>query len=399
VLTHVDLTRTYGLLAAALCLLLAAGVYVFTRSVFRRSISAPLTASLSCAFLVLFWGLHPSLGQGFYWFTGAVEYQLVVSLALGLCAALLSESLAASRGVARALFSLGLPPLAFLITGMHELFATMLCIVLAGGAAVAFRLRHRNRWLWAFVLAAGVAGFCFAAAAPGNLVRTASFAADRDWLLALWLAPWQAIKAGTNWVCDLKLIAATVVFLIHPRIRTACPDWLNLDVPWKRIVPLTWLALLTAGFALPTFAMGQEMPGRALGGIFLVFLLGWFLSVFLWTRDVRVPAGLEERDLRRVGSALLLLFSLSVLTTGNARHAIHDLTHTAPAWNRALQERYELIREGARAGVVHVTVPQAPPRPRTFFQGPAEITADWKDWKNGCMASFFDVPAVRLGEE
>lgn len=399
VLTHVDPTRTYGLLAAALCLLLAAGVYVFTRSVFRRSISAPLTAALSCSFLVLFWGLHPSLGQGFYWFTGAVEYQLVVALSLALFAALLSARVAASSGAVRALLALGLSFLAVLITGMHELFAAMLCIVLAVGAAVAFRLQHRNRWLWAFVLAAGVAGFCFAAAAPGNSVRTASFGAGRDWLLGLWLAPWQAIKAATDWVCDLKLIAATVVFLIHPRIRTACPDWLNLDMPWKRIVPLAWLAVLAAGFAMPTFAMGQEMPGRALGGIFLVFLLGWFLSVFLWTRDLRLPAGHDNRDLRKVASVCLLLFSLSIVTTGNARRGIHDLTHTAPAWKRAMVERYELIRDGARGGVVVIAVPPAPPRPRTFFQGPADITSDWKDWKNGCMASVFDVPAVRVSED
>ncbi|MEX2303611.1 MAG: DUF6056 family protein [Bryobacterales bacterium] len=399
VLTHVDFTQAYGLLTAALSLLCAAGVWVVARSVFRRSVSPWLVGSLSCSFVVVFWCLHPSLGQGFYWFTGAVEYQLVVALSLGLLAALLSETVAVSRGVVRALLVLGLSLLAFLITGMHELFAAMLCLVLAVGAAVAFRIQHRNRWLWVIVLVAGVAGFCFAAAAPGNLVRSASFAGDTDWLLALWLAFWQAIKAATKWAFDLKLLAATVVFLVDPRIRAARPDWLNPAAPWKWIVALTWLALLAVGFAVPSFAMGQEMPGRALGGIFLVFLLGWFLTLFVWTRDLRLPAGIENRDLRKIASACLLLLSLSIVTTGNARHAIHDLTHTAPAWKRAMVERYELIRDGARGGIVVISVPPAPPRPRTFFQGPADITSDWKDWKNGCMAGFFDVPAVRVSEQ
>jgi hypothetical protein len=215
-------------------------------------------------------------------------------------------------------------------------------------------------------------------------------------LLAIWLTPWQAVKAGTRWVFDLKLMAATVLFVMHPRIRAARPAWLDSAASWGKIIPLTWLAVLAVGFAMPTFAMRQEMPGRALGGLFFVFLLGWFLTVFVWTRDLPLLDTLRDGMVRTVGSALLLVFSLGVLTTGNTRDAIHDLIHTAPAWQQALQERYDLIRKGGDEGIDVVSVPQSPRRPRTFFQGPAEITSRPKDWKNACAASFFEIPAVRV---
>jgi hypothetical protein len=394
-LTRVDPTQTYGILTAILTLFLAVGVYLFVNTLFGKDLSPGLVVALSGSFLVVFWCLHPSLGQGFYWFTGAVEYQLVVALALLLFAALLSEPVASSRGLVRVLYAVSLPLLAFLITGMHELFAAMLCVVLAVGVVVAYRVRHRNRALWVFALAASVVGLGVSVGAAGNLVRTASFAADRDWLLAFWLTPWQAVKAGTRWIFDLKLMAATVLFLMHPRIRAARPSWLASGASWKKIIPLTWVALLAVGFAMPTFAMSQEMPGRALGGIFLVFLLGWFLTVFVWTRDLQVLDALPPGTARNVGSVLLLVFALSLLTTGNTRDGIHDLIHTAPAWQRAVRERYQLIRQAASEGRSVVAVPQSPPRPRIFFQGPAEITGQRADWKNACMASFFEVPAVR----
>jgi hypothetical protein len=45
-----------------------------------------------------------------------------------------------------------------------------------------------------------------------------------------------------------------------------------------------------------------------------------------------------------------------------------------------------------------VVVPAAPPRPATFFQGPADITPDAADWKNQCQADFFGVSLLRYDD-
>jgi hypothetical protein len=282
---------------------------------------------------------------------------------------------------------------------MHELFGLMLCVLLGAGAAMSSRLGYRNSKLWALAAAAAVAGFLFVLATPGYTIRREGFFPDSyNVPLTLWLTGWQAVKAGTSWVCDAKLLAATAVFVMHPAIRALRPEWFaRAPEAWKRLTLGGWAVLLAIGFGAPAFVTGQEMPRRVLGGIYLVFLLGWFIVVFVFTRPgVSEPA--PQRAPRPILSWTLLFFALCVATTGNTRTAIHDLVHWAVPWRRAIEQRYDSIRIAAGTGVQEVVVPAAPLRPATFFQGPADITAEASDWKNQCQAEFFGVPLLRYDD-
>jgi hypothetical protein len=189
------------------------------------------------------------------------------------------------------------------------------------------------------------------------------------------------------------------LFVLHPRIRAWQPAWM-FESPefWKRLTLWGWLALLAIGFAVPTWVTGQELANRVLGSVYLVFLLGWFVVLFVFTRraDTAVAPPTSPRP---VLSLAMLLFSLSVAATGNTRTALYDLVHRAPPWRHSLEQRYRLIRSAVAQGSSDVVVPRPPLRPATFFQGPADITADGSDWKNTCLANFFDVASVRYLDE
>jgi hypothetical protein len=403
VLSNLDPTRVYPFLLSALALCHFASLYLFVRGFFRDHLPPRLILALTGAFFVLYWSLHPALGQAYYWFTGAVEYQLALSLSLTLLALLMhvpgegnSRPLQFLRAVLRAA---GAAALGFFVPGMHELFGLMLCVLLGAGAVMSRRLGYRNSKLWALAAAAAAAGFLFVLATPGYTIRREGFFPDSyNVPLTLWLTGWQAVKAGTSWVCDAKLLAATAVFVMHPAIRALRPEWLSrAPEVWKRLTLGGWAVLLAIGFGAPAFVTGQEMPRRVLGGIYLVFLLGWFLVVFVFTRP-GVSEPVPPSAPRPILSWTLLFFALCVVTTGNTRTAIHDLVHWAVPWRRAIEQRYDSIRAAAGTGAQEVVVPAAPPRPATFFQGPADITPDAADWKNQCQADFFGVSLLRYDD-
>ncbi len=397
-LANFDPTRVYPFALGALAVGQLGCLYAFVRAFLGGRAPARLGAGLTASLFALYWSLHPSLGQTYYWFTGAVEYQLSFSMALLLVALLLSAPGASGGGLRWGLRAGAIVALALLLPGMHELLGLMLCVLLPLGALLSRRLGLGDRKLWALAAACSLAGFAWVAFTPGYAVRRASFPDSYNLPLALWLTPWQIVKASTRWVCDAKLLTATVLFATHPGVRALQPAWIGRAPRlWKPVTLGAWAALLAIGFGVPTFVTGQEIPNRVLGGVYLVFLLGWFVTVFVFTRGAGQGTAVPEPP-RAVVSWALLLFALCLATTGNTRTAIYDLVHRAGPWSRALEQRYASLRKAAADHVPDVVVPHAPTRPGTFFHGPADITAQPTDWKNRCQANFFGVATLRSGE-
>ncbi len=218
-----------------------------------------------------------------------------------------------------------------------------------------------------------------------------------DLPLTVWLTFWQAVKAGTRWVCDVKLLAATMLFVMHPAVRAPQPAWFDRDkAVWRWAVPGVWGLLLLIGFGMPSWITGGEMAGRTLSAVFWVFLVGCFANVFVFTRGLDIESVLSKAPMPTIQASVLLLYSLSIVATGNSRVAIHDLVHRAAPWREAMEERYSLIRETRGREETTLNLARLPDRPRIFGRELEDITADPAHWTNSCLARFFDVPSVRL---
>ena len=212
--------------------------------------------------------------------------------------------------------------LGFLIPGFHELVASMLAAALITGAVLTHKTGHPNRSLWAWVAVFSILGLLVVGLAPGNQVRATRFPQNFDLLRTLWFTASQAAKAGTLWICDVKLLAATILFVLHPAVRALRPGWLDRErVAYLWVAPGLWVLLLVIGFGLPTWLTGGYLTGRVLSAAYYIFLLGWFANVFVFTRRMDVGAVVSKPYLPVVRSSVLLIYSLSILVTGNSRPA------------------------------------------------------------------------------
>ena len=166
-----------------------------------------------------------------------------------------------------------------------------------------------------------------------------------------------------TWLFDPKLLASTALLLTWPAFHAAAPDWLVARrALWAVVVPTTTLCLL----ALPILALwwvmaGLGAPGRTQSATYLVFLFGWFVSLFVLLMGRR-PAGLP-------GSARLALsayLAAGLLCTGNFPVALADLNGPAKAYRWAVGYRHTRVRDAVARGERDVRVPPLPVIPASF---------------------------------
>ncbi|HLE81475.1 MAG TPA: hypothetical protein VJA25_09300, partial [Dehalococcoidia bacterium] len=203
-----DVTHTYGLILLAAMGVLGSGVYSLVSALVAGDTPRSVRLFATATILAIHWSGNHATGDNYYWLPGAFEYHLGVALGFLLLAAMLKNpprgGVGAGGGWRIALSSVG----ALFIAGMHELYAAMLCGVLAVGTVVALKERDPRRFLWASVLGAGLTGFLVVFFAPGNQVRSPSWVAI-DYALAV--AARQAWGVVKGWLIDTKLLSATAL--------------------------------------------------------------------------------------------------------------------------------------------------------------------------------------------
>jgi hypothetical protein len=208
----------------------------------------------------------------------------------------------------------------------------------------------------------------------------------------------EAVGSATplGWLIDAKLLGATVLFATARSIRSLDPAWLRRDPRlWRLIVPGLWLAILTGSFLAGGWALGRTLPLRAFNGLYLVYLLGWFLTVFVYTRE----AGPDERGpvMALLRGASTLVLSLGLLASTNTKLGLRDLVDGRAAHfarEMALREvEAERKREGGGAELV---VRPIEPWPSSYFRNDVDHL---KPSIGACVAGFFGVESVRLADD
>lgn len=330
---------------------LGAQWYLLRKLFTRNGIDLP-ALPIALLWSACFLCIMPDIGEGFYWYTGAVTYQLaniVVLLALA-CALDQRPTL---RLVAAALF--------FLAVGFNEV--TMLLLLTAGTAYVAVRgLRRgyaRSTGLMVLLIAVGAVLMFIA---PGNAGRGQHFPQQHQLLRSLGMSALQTVRFGALWVLNVPVLSLSLLLLLgRDRILPLLAPLTRGLRPWMTTLTLCVLIFLCAFPAYwGTGILGQH---RTLN-------VGCFFFLPLWCLHVLVCANTWLRSLPSVPLAplravLLLLFASTVLFTGNGYEAVKDLfggraAHAA----EQLESRYALL-EDARSSpdpVIELPLIQDPPR-------------------------------------
>lgn len=196
-----DFLPGYRAVPIVLLALTFLSIWFFLRRITQQALSTGQEMLGALVFLLLYLNLMPDLGEGFYWYTGAVTYQLG-SILLVVHLGLLANK--PRNGWMFALILLLNIVLAVVIVGMDEVH--MLLMVCLHLARTARSLRKRKAVPSSLLLLAIVAGgAALMYFAPGNAVRGGMFADTHLFWRSLGMSALQAVRFVGMWVLSPRL--------------------------------------------------------------------------------------------------------------------------------------------------------------------------------------------------
>lgn len=390
-----NLERAYAFLLLAGATALPVAIYVLIGSLFGPTLARRNCALGAIAFFVLYWCAMPSTPEGFYWLTGVLENLLPVSATILIVAILLRYERWPLRG--RVAVTAGIMAGAATTVAMHELYGLIFAGILAVATMLAFVIRHAGRWAWAAVMLAAVGGLAVVVLAPGNAFRLASEPKnphDYSFLICAFNV-WRSFYL--QWLFDPKLLAATALFVVIVRGRTTVPAWLTeRPLLWAITIPGLTIVTLIVPIAILAIVNPVIAPGRTQSAIYLIFLVGWFASVFVLVAVRPDPSRAFAGPVRL---ALTAYLALAFLYTGNLPAGIVDLRGPAQWYNYQVRQRHESIRCAAANGERDIRVAPLEVVPRNFncFADLVEPQAKrCHNYVNELNAKYFGVDQVAL---
>jgi hypothetical protein len=388
-----DLVRAYPLLLLISPAMLAISVYgLLNAAGVGESLRQRL--ALTASALTLYWQGMPHPGDSVYWLTGSGDYLAGHAVCVLLIAGLLRHR--PRRNISSWVTGVGLPGVATVATGFHEVFALVLCILLAGGTVVLWLAKDGRRWLCTCCLIAAFIGFSVVYAAPGNAVRRADFPLAADLTTTVKLTLEQGVNYAVPWVADVRLLSATaLLLLLLPAAVVGAPQKRAVSARETAILAATWLFAIGAAFAAASWAIGTEMASRMANGIYFVFLLGWFWLLVMLARQQSTrgePLLAATPFTRRI---TVVLFVASMILTGNTWQGIRDLPRSAPAYRQAMQARWHSLELASARGGRDVLVEPVNVRPPSYitYFGLREDSTYWENWS---VAHYFGLRSVAL---
>lgn len=369
----------YRLVPPLLMALTWAGLACLVRRASQYKMPNAHTALAALVLLVVYMNIMPDLGEGFYWFTGAVTYQLGSILLLFHLALLIPQS-----GSPSALRLLSGLVLAVVIVGMSEIhMLLMLCLHTALLGLALYRRKQVAAAL--LLLAATTGGAALMYLAPGNTVRGAMFAGTHELGRSLGMSFLQTLRFSTKWLLSPALLSAGLLYLpVHGWLRTHVPAFARLlGMPWWPAALLPFLLIMATTFPAywNTGLLGQH---RTINVAALFFVPLTVFNLALWLE--RWPRGAYWAAMN--GRWAVVLAFLSFNLTGNGLAAYTDLLGgSAMEYDRVLAAREELVERAAAEpkAVVEFRRLAAPPRTLPSYEqrGPLQ------DWMLHCQARYF----------
>jgi len=203
----------------------------------------------------------------------------------------------------------------------------------------------------------------------------------------------------TEWLSSGPILVGALVVLVY---GIAASSDVQSDSPWRTtpwIIPTlstvlgVWGAFLFTHWA-SGIAFRPGPPPRVINVVFLFFLLMAMLSVYMAGLQLLGRFRPVASQLRSARAWTVLALSMTLFGDGNVREAYVDLISSrATTYDRELVDRYSTLRAASLRGE-NATVAALTRLPNSIFF--RDITADSRDWRNVCYATFWKVPEVRV---
>jgi hypothetical protein len=335
----------------------------------------------------------PSVATGFYWFTGAITYQVPNILTLYLCACIVRmHRTQQTKRIPLILLSV---LLVVAIVGANETSMMLWFLLLMTMLSLSVFSYRRVNWMLLVLLVATIIGIYFLVSAPGNYERMQhSYPHKQNLMFAVKSSIKDTLRSIGHWGFSWHMAGGTIFFIYlasqvaEKRIRQGSRFLIH---PLFLLIAL--ICLLIAGFMPGYYVRGDIAPPRTINVIHLYFILGWFINVYflteLWIRKnqkISVPLGPYYAIIM-----LCFLISYGFSKDNNIKTAYADLlSGKSSRYNQELANRYKLLAECPRA----CEVSKLENIPMTIYFD--DIIAEADNWRNKEYAKYFNKETIVL---
>lgn len=378
----------YRIMPLVLMALTLGALYLLIRKAASGHLDRLRSWSVALLGLLLFMHTMPDTWEGFYWYTGAISYQLPNALALLMLALLWRSSTESRVSWWRSLIQCALVAA---ICGSTEVHMALTITVLGGMLARTRVSDHRWDGHLALLLVIALVAGAIMMVAPGNAIRTSLFTQPHDPVRSVVMSILQTGRFLAIWLATPAVLIASLFFLAWRRgigIRYTGPGPLPLALG---IVLLVFLCMF-----LPYWSTGLLGQHRTVNVACLVFLVLWpFLLAalddgFFQRKGWSIP--LMDARSKPWMYALLAFFLVVHKWDGALTRDLLD--GTARRYDQAMRMRHDRMKEAVRVGLEEIVLPRAEPIPRSMrVLGPGpDPNAHW----NRVMAAYYGAPVLRI---
>jgi hypothetical protein len=382
----------YRLMPPALLLLTLLSAWFLLHRLARHALSGREELLGALVFLLLYLNLMPDVGEGFYWYTGAITYQLgsiLLLIHLGLLVPL------HQKGFKRFILFLLNLLLAFLIAGMNEIHMLLLFYFHLGRTILFVGRRKAFLPALLLLLVTGT-GAALMYLAPGNAVRGAMFADTHLLWRSVGMSGLQSLRFIGTWLLSPSLLAMGLLYVpLHGRLKERIPGYKRLlrIWPWTAaLLPFAVVAATTFPAYWSTGLLGQH---RTLNVACLFFIPLFFLNLAVWLERKPLQRLAIQKPNARMEAWALALALLALNLTGNGFAAHADLLGgRAAAYDRVMTAREDQLEAAANDPTTKVvfTHQVVPPRTLPSYEGQYEL----RDWMMQCQARFYGAESSQV---
>lgn len=350
---------------------------------------------LVSAVLLLYLHNAPSFVETFYWYTGAITYQLANILLLCYLTLLLrffNRSYKKNRTVHLILLLV----LIIILTGFNE---TAMLYLLAINFLIALRVfrsnhEHKNIFLLLLLITVIASGFVFFA--PGNAGREVRFTNTHQFVYSLYMSVLQTVRFMFKWIVQIPFIASTFLFIPVSFYLQNHSSFFKNRIFISPILTVLFLPGIIFISVFPAYwNMGILGQHRTLNAAYFYFILIWFMNVHLFINYLRANDRQSDKYYQNFKKAFVFLFISGLLFTNNGNAVIADLiSGRAATYNDQMQRRFAIIETASAAGAKEVVIENLTTNPATLRI--YDITCDEENWINKGLADYFELERLRL---
>jgi hypothetical protein len=385
----------YKLMPVLLYTLTYLSLLLFIKTITDKKIIGIGLQLITLVIFLLYVYNTPSLIESFYWYTGAITYQLSVSATL-IYFALLYTYCHCDYYLNKFFHLLLMAILIPFIIGLNEVI--MLIMLAFHGVFIFkwFQLRKEGHGIIGFIALLVVIAAAFMIFSPGNEGRAANFPLRHQLFHSLYMTSLQIIRFMFKWIIQIPFITATILFIpVSKYLGEASSFFKNKFL----VSPLITFFCLPGIIFLCVFPaywnMGILGQHRTLNVAYFFFIPLWFMNVHLAVNYVSTKGWQLVNINEKFKPVFALLFLAGLVFTSNGYTVMADLlSKRAVIFDNEMNTRYIIIKAASKAGASEVIVENLSAKPASLYI--YDMTCDEEHWINKCYADYFGVERVRL---